>query len=290
MDRLADRQAKAAGRSELAHDGSIGEVTLSEDRFLGDVLRVLQPRRGYRAGLDAVLLAATVEAPGVRGAPGARELTVLDVGAGVGVVGLCIAARLKTASVTMLEQHPGLIEVAEANITRNGLGDRVDVLQGDVFAPASQCALPGESFDHVVSNPPYYDAAAMRPSADQLKATSHAMAGGGLDDWLRFIARMTRPGGTATLIHRAENLDELLAAMARRFGGLLIQPLHPRRGEAAHRVIVRGTKGSRRPLQLLAGQDLHGRGSAFLPQIDRVLRRAAGFALGAGADGHDTSA
>ncbi|MFZ1103456.1 MAG: methyltransferase, partial [Hyphomicrobiaceae bacterium] len=55
----------------------------TDDAFLSGRLQVLQPRGGYRAGIDGVLLAATIDA-----APGAQ---VLDVGAGVGIVGLCVA-------------------------------------------------------------------------------------------------------------------------------------------------------------------------------------------------------
>jgi tRNA1(Val) A37 N6-methylase TrmN6 len=54
-----------------------------------------------------------------------------------------------------------------------------------------------------------------------------------------------------------------------------VLPLHSREGEAAHRVIVQGRKGSRAPLALLPGIVLHGEGHAFVPAIDAALRRGA---------------
>ena len=62
------------------------ETELTEDALLGGRVRLLQPRRGYRVAVDAVLLAAAIDA-----AAGER---VLDLGAGVGAVGLCLAARV----------------------------------------------------------------------------------------------------------------------------------------------------------------------------------------------------
>lgn len=58
----------------------------SHDQFLGGRLMVAQPKTGYRAGVDPVLLAASV--PAVRGE------SVLELGCGVGVASLCLAARV----------------------------------------------------------------------------------------------------------------------------------------------------------------------------------------------------
>ena len=240
---------------------------VSDDAFLGDALSVLQPKSGYRAGMDAVMLAASLEA-------GASEaVSVLDIGAGAGVVGLCVAVRLPSSRVVLVEKNRDLVCLAKDNISRNQLSGRIRVINVDVLACREGFGLEPESFDHVLSNPPFYNADSTRVSENQLKADAHTMPTGGLDGWLRFMARMTRPGGQATMIHLAERVDDVLSAFRGRFGGVLVQPLHPRDGAPANRVIVRGTKGSRRPMQLLAGIVLHGHGNAFLPEIDQILRK-----------------
>ena len=114
---------------------------------------------------------------------------------------------------------------------------------------------------------------------DAVKAAAHAMPRDGLDDWLRALAHLTRPGGRVVVIHKAESLAELLAACRGRFGGLTVRPIQPRAETAAIRVIVSGIKGSRAPLQLSAPFVLHGEGHAFTPAADAVLR------LGAALDG-----
>jgi tRNA1(Val) A37 N6-methylase TrmN6 len=98
-----------------------------------------------------------------------------------------------------------------------------------------------------------------------------------LERWLRFIARMAAPGGSVVLIHKAEALPRLLEALDGRFGGLQILPLYPDASASAHRVIVMGRKGSRAPLELLAGLVLHAPNGAFTPQAQAILR--AGGAL-----------
>ena len=240
---------------------------ITDDAFLGTALRVLQPKDGYRAGTDSVLLAASIEATKD------QRLTVLDVGAGVGVAGLCVAARLQSACVTLLELQQDLADLAVRNLTRNGLEGRGRVVVGDIRVRQSLALIAPDSFDRVISNPPFHDAGKSRPSPVALKAAAHTMPVGGLDEWVRFMARAARPGGSATLVHPAERLNDVLKSFGGRFGDISVLPLHPRSNEPAKRIIVSGTKGSKKPLRILPGIVLHDRGNAFRSEVDRVLRQ-----------------
>ncbi len=118
-------------------EGHTGALPLTEDKFLGDRLTISQPRQGYRAGVDAVLLAASIRA----GGEGPR--TLLDIGAGVGTVGLCAASRIPGLDVTLLEREAALVEIARQNIAANDLQARVRAVAGDVTASATQIAAVG---------------------------------------------------------------------------------------------------------------------------------------------------
>jgi tRNA1(Val) A37 N6-methylase TrmN6 len=246
-------------------------TTPTDDVFLGGQLSILQPTTGYRAGLDAVLLAACVTA--------AAGQSVLDAGAGVGVVGLSIAARIPGVAVTLLEREPDLAELARRNVERNALGARVRVVQADIAAPPatlSALGLHAGQFDHVVANPPYIASGQGSAPRDPIKAAAHVMPPGALDGWVRFLVRMVRDGGTVSIIHRSDALGDVLAALAGRFGAIDIRPVQPRAEAAAHRILVRGVKGSRRGLRLLPPFILHGPGgNAFLPAAEAVLRHGA---------------
>jgi tRNA1(Val) A37 N6-methylase TrmN6 len=258
--------------SEAHGHGHLCEIELTRDAFLGGAVIARQPRHGYRAGVDAVLLAAAVEDTG------ATPFRVLDLGAGVGVVGLCIAARLVEAKVTLVEREPALTALARANIAEHGLEPRVSVVEADLTSPDDSKGLEPGSFDHVVANPPFHDPAAMRLPRDRLRAAAHAMPDGALDDWLRAMARLARPGGKVTLIHKADALPDLLSAFGRRFGGIEIRPVHPREGAAANRLLIEATKGSRAPLRILPQLVLHDETNAFRPEIARMLRGPVGLA------------
>jgi tRNA1(Val) A37 N6-methylase TrmN6 len=246
----------------------------SDDAFLGGRLRLLQPATGYRAGLDGVLLAATVEA-----GPGQQ---VLDLGCGVGVVGLCVAQRLPDIRVTMVERDARLAALARRNVQRNGFGARAHVIEADILQPlgaSPELAACAETFDHVLANPPFHTEGRGTAAGDPLKAGANAMPAGALERWVRLMAAMARPGGLVTLIHRAEALPEVLTALAGRFGATVILPLHPREGQPAARVLVRAVKGSRAPLVLRPGLVLHEPDHSFRPKIAAVLRDGAALPL-----------
>jgi FkbM family methyltransferase len=254
----------------MAGDQLAPEIT--SDAFLGGALSILQPRSGYRAGLDAVMLAASVPADT------SRPPRVLDVGAGVGTAGLCVARRIPSAEVVLLEREPHLAELAADNVRRNGLDDRVRVVNVAVGAPADELRALGlveESFGHVIANPPYHDTAAGTLATDATKAAAHAMPDSELEQWARFMARMCAPRGLARIVHKADALHRLLTAMESRFGDIQILPLHPRPADPAHRVIVEGVKGSKGPLQLRAGFVLHTAGNDFTAEAQSILRSGA---------------
>lgn len=234
----------------------------TDDAFLGGRLQVLQPKRGLRAGSDAVFLAAAVTAQ-----VGER---VLDVGTGSGIVALCLASRLPGVAVDALEIQPQFVDLARQNAARNGFDGRIAVHLGDVGAPPPE--VPRNAYTHVVTNPPYYDAAATVAPPDAAKATAHVEGALGTAQWMRACLKFLKPKGWITAIHRADRLGDVLSGLSGRAGDIVVYPLWPRAGAAAVRVIVRARKGGRGPLTLHPGLVLHGPGGGFTDAAEQVLR------------------
>src|SRR4029077_7196011 len=149
------------------------ERSLTEDALLGGRVRLLQPRRGYRVAVDAVLLAAAVEA--------GPDMRVLDLGAGVGAVGLCIARRVPHCHVVGIELQPELAALAERNAALNGVSDRVRTMVHDLARPLPRTL---GTFDHVATNPPFLAAAVADPSPDASKALATVESSATLARWL----------------------------------------------------------------------------------------------------------
>lgn len=250
-------------------DAAAAKSDTSVDAFLGGRVEAVQPASGHhRAGLEAVLLAASL--------PATMRGTVVELGAGVGVAGFCVAARCFETTITLVERDAVAVECARAGLARKENRDfagRVKIVEADIKAHAE---LPQGSADAVIFNPPFYDSVSASASPASARAGAHVMDEGGLDPWFRAASALTRSGGTATIIFRADGLDLVIASAKGRFGGLDILPIAPRDGEPAHRILVRGVKASRAALRLLPSIVLHEEsGSSFRPEIDAILREAA---------------
>jgi tRNA1Val (adenine37-N6)-methyltransferase len=238
---------------------------ITRDAFLNGAVTVLQPAAGYRAGLDAVLLAATIEA-----APGS---TVLEAGCGAGAALLCAARRLDGVSFTGIERDGAMAELARQGVALNGLGDRVSVETGDV---SERVAERENAFDQAFANPPYFEPGTIRSPAEGRSAAYLAEAP--LRAWILFLHHVTRPGGRITLVHRAAALADVLELLNGRSGEIEVLPVRPAPGAAAHRVLVRARKGLRRgPVRLYDGLALHD--AAGGPLTARAAAVLAGGAL-----------
>jgi tRNA1(Val) A37 N6-methylase TrmN6 len=239
-----------------------GEFT--EDAFLGGKLRLRQPKSGHRAGHDAMLLAAATPARGTD--------RVADLGAGVGAAGLAVARRTGGIELVLVEIDEGLADLARANALSNSVAAEILVL--DVTSGAERFAAAGlapDSIDVVLMNPPFNDASRHRASPDKARELAHVAVLETLEGWIHAGRRILRSGGSLVMIWRADGVAEVLAALGRGFGSLVILPVHADAASPAIRVLVRATKGARAPARLLAALILNDEAGCPTPLAQAIL-------------------
>ncbi|MGH6871037.1 MAG: putative signal transducing protein [Rhizomicrobium sp.] len=251
------------GRAEtILRDGLAADARRAGDGFLDGKVVARQPEEGFRSGLDAVMLAASV--------PARAGDSALELGSGAGVASLCLAARVQDCRVTGVEIDASLAAAANENARINA--SRARFVCADVFQ------LPQElrrEFPHVFCNPPFHGEGARSPDDARARALHD---NGRLADWLQAGLKRTASNGSFTAILRADRLDEALAALPS--AGLRILPLWPKAGVPARRVIVSLWKDSRAPLLLLPGLVLHESNGDWTDAADAVLREGKAIDLG----------
>jgi tRNA1(Val) A37 N6-methylase TrmN6 len=214
------------------------------DALLGGRVRLAQPACGYRAATDPVLLAAACPAR-----PGE---SALDLGCGAGAAALCLAARVPGVDLSGLELQPAYAALARRNAAAQGVA--MIVHEGDVGAPPPE--LKAQVFDHVIANPPFFEAGApASPAADRDAARRDGA--GGVALWIDAGLKRLKQGGWLTVIHRAERLPDMLAPLAGRAGSVAVLPLAAREGRDAKRVILKARKDRGGPFRLAAPLVLH---------------------------------
>jgi tRNA1(Val) A37 N6-methylase TrmN6 len=217
---------------------------LSRDAFLGGRLHLLQPQEGYRAGVDPVLLAASV--------PAVAGHSVLELGCGVGTALFCLGVRVPGLELTGLELQVNYADLARRNAAENQID--AEVITGNLACPPE--TLRARRFDHVIANPPYFD---RRSSTSARDAGREAAMGEDtpLETWVKAASKRCAPKGYVSIIHRAARLPELLALMSSALGSVQVLPFIPRDGREAKLVIVRGRKSGSAAFSLHSGLIMH---------------------------------
>lgn len=251
----------------------VNAAAASVDAFHRGRFVLVQPKKGHRAGLDAMLLAAA--------APKDFTGRLADLGAGAGAAGLAVASRCRQASIVLVERDAGMLHHAGLTLACPAnafLNDRVVTLSADVTltgAARRAAGLDDASFDFVLMNPPF-NVPSDRASPDRLRRAAHVMEDGLFERWLRTAAALVRPRGGLALIARPQSLGEILSALEGRFGGARVLPVNARAGDAAIRIIVRAMRGSRGPLSLLPPLTLHDSADhGFSPRAEAAINGCA---------------
>ncbi len=220
------------------------DADTTTDDFLNGAVRLRQPRVGYRAGVDPVLLAAAI--------PARAGDSVLDLGCGVGAALFCLAARVPGLTLTGVEVQETYATLARENSILNG--------QSAQIATADIAALPADlrnaSFHHVLMNPPYFD----RDTGTGSRDAGRDRAFGGntpLGQWLDIGARRVRAKGTLTVIQRIERLPDVLRGLAGGMGSIVVRPISARDGQPATRFLLQARKGGRARFHMAAPLVLH---------------------------------
>jgi tRNA1Val (adenine37-N6)-methyltransferase len=245
---------------------------LSDDGFLGGRLRLKQPRTGYRAAIDAVLLAAAC--------PARPGQAVLELGCGAGVASLCLGQRVSGLKLVGIELQAAYAALARQNATANALD--FEVIEADLRAPPA--GLRARSFDHVLTNPPYFTPNSGSAASDPGRETAQRETLP-LGYWVAAGLRRLKPAGFLTLIQRADRLGEILTALTPAAGSIAVLPLAARLGRPAGRVLVQARKGAKGPLHLLAPFVLHAGehhetdGEDLTPQARSILRDGAALPI-----------
>jgi tRNA1(Val) A37 N6-methylase TrmN6 len=252
----------------------MADLETTEDALLNGRIRIRQPARGYRVNVDTLLLAATLPDERIGGG------RVVEPCCGVAAALLAVATgytREGDVEFVGIERDPLYAGLARQNVELNGQAHRAKIIEADALDPHADFGV----FDRVFFNPPYDDPAVGRAPAAEKRAAF--LADRPIADWIRVWSNRMNAHSNLTLIHRAHRLGDILAALEGRLGGVEVFPIRPFADAKARRVIVRAWKGSRAPLKLFAGLDLHpGENSEgkYSPQAEAILRGEASIAFG----------
>ena len=240
----------------------MADTGITKDTLLGGKVLLSQPAKGFRAGTDSVLLAASLAGLELKGH------RIAEFGCGAGGALFPAMHHLDDASFIGVEQDADMLALAARNAAENGVLERLKLVEANIhsFARANE-----NQFDLVFSNPPYFETGKIAgPGAGKEGAYVEDVT---LDDWLKAMLFVAKPRAHIVLIHRAAELARILSRLDRQAGEISVLPIRPYPGAEANRILVSARKGLRSGrVRLLAGLDIYqARGEANTDRAEAIL-------------------
>lgn len=206
-------------------------------------LRIIQKKKGFHYGTDAVLLASFAVIP--------RNGRVADLGTGSGILPLLLSHFQKARLLVGVEIQANLAELARRNVALNGLTETIRIVQGNLKDASS--VLGRASFEAVISNPPYQKwGSGLRNKQPEDALARHEIACT-LDDVIRTAAELLVPGGHFSLVHRPERLADVIECLRReKLEPKEIQFVSPARGRKPNLMLLHAVRQGGKNLTVLA--------------------------------------
>lgn len=251
------------------------------DYLLSGKIVLKQWQEAYRVGTDAILLASLVGAD----KKGETALRVLDLGAGVGAVSLCVLQRLKNATAVSIEKSSEYYKLSLENAELNNFcSKRYQPLVGDL----SDFPHLNNTFDIVVTNPPYYRTHEGRKSKNELKNLAHIESSATLQDFVDYGYKFLKPKGKLIVIQRSLRLLEVLNSN-KAWSSVVIHPIFSyetsTKAERSLVVLTKGCKGSASRLRkslstnvyLEKGIIMHNPDGSYTPRAYDIIHNGVPF-------------
>lgn len=233
-----------------------------EDERIDDLqrngYRIIQKKKGFCFGMDAVLLSGFARVK--------EGEVAVDLGTGTGIIPILLEAKTEGKHFTGLEIQEEVAEMASRSVAMNGLQDRVAIVRGDI-KEASQ--LFGKaSFDVVTSNPPYMNDQHGLKNPQEMKAISRHEVLCTLDDVCREAAALLKPGGRFYMVHRPHRLAEIISALKEyKLEPKRMKMVHPFIDKDSNMVLIEAVRGGRSMMKVEAPIIVYKEPGVYMDEI-----------------------
>ena len=218
------------------------------DKILKGKISIIQLKKGFRYGFDAVFLAAFVN--GYLKKLKKKKISLVDVGSGVGTISLIIAYMNEEINITAIENNNSYIEIAKENILKNNFQKKINLMKEDIFDFDNDLI---SRFDIVVTNPPFYD---QHQKKSENELDNYAKRIINYESWIDNSVKLLKDKGIIFLIIPTVLLEKSLKSLSTKTGSFKIFPIWPNQKKSSKRLILIAKKGGASPTELMSGMRL----------------------------------
>jgi len=175
---------------------------VKKERLTKTDLYIIQKEEGFKINLDSVLISSFADL--------SKTNNVADLGCGTGGILFLLKHRKKSLILTGFEQNKDFFDALKEGVKINDMENNVNVYDYDIRS------IPEEfynSFDMVISNPPYFKKGNGRISNNSMQAEARTELNGGIDDFCDAAYRLLKDKGRFVFIHSSNRMPEIFNSL-----------------------------------------------------------------------------
>ena len=239
-----------------------------EDETLDDLqlggIYVIQKKDAFRFGVDAVLLANFARVK--------RDMTVIDLCTGTGIVPFVLAGKTAAAHITGVEIQNEMVEMANRSTQYNNLERRVDFINGDLKDLKLLKNLT--KADVITVNPPYKLQNSGIINLDDKNAIARHEICCTLEDVIIACRVLLKDNGRMYMVHRPDRLADILCTMRKhKIEPKTIRLIHPNTKKAPNIVLVEGQRDGGAFLKWEPSLYVYNDEGGYTEEIERIYGR-----------------
>lgn len=213
------------------------DVTLKENEKIEDLqcngLKIIQNKKWFCFGMDAVLLTNYCDIK--------NNSIIADLGTGTGIIPILLSGKRNYKKAYAIEIQEEVAEMARRSVELNDLQEKIDVLNINLKDTLSH--LEPNSFDAVISNPPYKLANSGIINPTDKKAISRHEIMCSLEDVISTAASLLKQYGRFYMVHRPDRLADIMCLLRKyRLEPKQIRFVHPRATQKPNMILIRASK------------------------------------------------
>ena len=195
-------------------------------------LKIIQNTEGFCFGIDSVLL--TEFAKDMK-----KHSSIVDLGTGTGIIGILLSKKVEASKIVGVEVQKDVAQMAKRSVELNNLQNIMSIVNEDV----QNLSLEKNSFDYVVTNPPYKKKGTGIINQKDKQIISRHETTVDLDEWIKVASKLLKDNGAIYMVHRPERLNEIIEILRKyRLEPKRIRFVYPKIDKDANLVLIKAVK------------------------------------------------
>lgn len=216
------------------------EIKLEKNERIDDLefknLKIIQNKKGFCFGMDAVLLSDF--AKNIK-----RNATVLDLGTGTGIIPILLCGKTELKKVIGVEIQEDVANMAKKSILLNNLENRFEILNCNI--KELNKIYNNQTFDVIVMNPPYKKQNSGIINENEKKLISRHEITANLEDFIKISKDLLKDKGELYMVHRPERLVDIFNLMRKyKIEPKELKMVCPNRNKEPNLILIKGVKNA----------------------------------------------